>query len=110
MPEDENISQCTTPRLCLTEFEKENCESTWSFNKDISSMMRIRLKDMEAIARDFIDHLECTEIVEWTQAHHEQLEVIEQAKIWLRHIEDARMRYWKVIQYSWDWVSVYDKK
>ena len=28
----------------------------------------------------------------------------------LRHIEDARMRLWKVIQYNWDWVSIYDKK
>ena len=37
-------------------------------------------------------------------------EVIAQATLALRHIEDARMRYWKVIQYSWDGVSVYDKK
>ena len=27
----------------------------------------------------------------------------------LRHIEDARMRLWKVIQYNWDWISIYDK-
>lgn len=36
-------------------------------------------------------------------------EVIAQATLALRHIEDARMRYGKVIQYLWDWVSKYDK-
>jgi len=36
-------------------------------------------------------------------------EQIAQAMLSLRHIEDARMRLWKVIQYNDDWISKYDK-
>lgn len=100
---------CQQPRLCYIELKKENCDSTWNMDIDISSMMRSRLKDMENIARDFIEKLESSNVVEWTEAHHKQLEAIEQAKMAMRHIEDARMKYEKVIQYSSDGVSKFDK-
>jgi len=36
-------------------------------------------------------------------------EVIAQATLAMRHIEDARMKYWKVIQYTKGWASIYDQ-
>ena len=36
-------------------------------------------------------------------------EVFAQAKLAVRHVEDARMRLGKVLQYARDGVSVYDK-
>lgn len=37
-------------------------------------------------------------------------EMIAQSKLALRHIEDARMRLGKVLQYGRDGVSIYDRK
>ena len=62
--------------------------------------MRENLKELEEQARSWIDHLK----ENWAS-----WEVIAQATLAMRHIEDARMKYWKVIQYSQDWVSKFDK-
>lgn len=74
--------------------------SSGEFNINVSFMMREILQEQEETARSYIDYL---------RARWEKWEVIAQATLAMRHIEDARMRYWKVIQYLWDWVSKFDK-
>jgi len=66
-----------------------------------SDVMKSKLQKLEVEWRRFIDELKLQK-KDW--------EVIAQATLAMRHIEDARMRYWKVIQYLWDWVSVFDKE
>lgn len=65
--------------------------------------LRESLKNIERQARYFSNLLKTTNY-SW-----DKWEVIAQSILALRHIEDARMRYGKVIQYSQDWVSIYDK-
>ena len=67
---------------------------------EVANDLRERLAVLEKYARSYIDDLK--KLWNW--------EAIAQATLAMRHIEDARMRYGKVIQYLWDWVSVYDKK
>lgn len=62
-------------------------------------LFREELKNQEDKWREFIESLKKT----W------RWEVIAQATLAMRHLEDARMRYWKVIQYLWDGVSKFDK-
>jgi len=64
-----------------------------------SDVMREKLKVLEMEARRFIDELKLQK-KDW--------EVIAQATLAMRLIEDSRMRYGKVIQYLGDWVSIYD--
>lgn len=66
---------------------------------DVSAVFRDDLKSLEERARYYIEALK------WT----EKWEAIAQATLAMRHIEDARMRYGKVIQYLWDGVSKFDK-
>jgi len=66
----------------------------------VANDLRERLAVLEQYARSYIDDIK--KLWNW--------EAIAQATLAMRHIEDARMRYGKVIQYLWDWVSVYDKK
>ena len=61
---------------------------------------RITLKLLEEQARDYINELKK---IPWNW------EAIAQATLAMRHIEDARMRYGKVIQYLADGVSIFDK-
>ena len=88
--------------LCSKELAKHWNEWTGDFPTDLSVMMRDKLKELESIARSIIEDSLKIDGKNW--------EVIAQWTIALRHIEDARMRYWKVIQYSWDGVSIDDKK
>lgn len=67
----------------------------------ISNDFREVLLKLEKTARDFIGELKEAKDIDW--------EVFAQATLAMRHIEDARMRYGKVIQYLWDWESIYDK-
>ena len=68
--------------------------------------LRDLLKEVETKARDFSELLKANVInISW-----DRWEVIANSILAIRHIEDARMRYWKVIQYSWNWVSIYDKQ
>lgn len=62
------------------------------------------LLDLELKLRKSIADLKWSE-----QAIHDKWECIAHAMLALRHIEDARMRMWKVIQYATSWVSNYDK-
>lgn len=68
-----------------------------------SNELREDLKNIEKKAREFSNLLK-TNNFSW-----DKWEVIAQSILALRHIEDARMRYGKVIQYYQDGVSIYDK-
>lgn len=68
-----------------------------------SNDIREALKNIETQARNFSNLLKTNDF-KW-----DKWEVIAQSILALRHIEDARMRYGKVIQYSQDGVSIYDK-
>jgi len=60
-----------------------------------AEFMRSELKKMEEDARLFIAKIKKEETLlgnKW--------ETIAQATLWMRHIEDARMKFWKVIQYA----------
>jgi hypothetical protein len=76
----------------------------WLDFENIATKFRDELLELEASAREFSDFLKKGE-VEW-----DKWECIAQSILAMRHLEDARMRYWKVIQYLNDWVSIYDKK
>ena len=77
--------------------EKEQTETT--ANYDFAVEMRENLEHMEEKARTAIS----------IAKKSGKGEVIAQATIALRHIEDARMRYGKVIQYDGDGESCYNK-
>ena len=64
--------------------------------------MREELNTLEKCAREWIAQLKQVPGVDG--------EVFAQMTLALRHIEDARMRYGKAIQYLWDGISVYDKQ
>ena len=69
-------------------------------NLDHANMMRSELELAEKSTRDRIEIMKRDGVL-W--------EVIAQATLALRHIEDARMRYGKVIQYLGDGTSIYNK-
>lgn len=71
----------------------------------IAEDLREKLKDFEQLARDFADILKGSNCLPM----FDKSECIAHAMLALRHIEDARMRYWKVIQYAGTWVSSYQK-
>lgn len=76
--------------------------------ENYAHFLREELKKLEKSARWFISKIK--------QENDEDLgnkwETIAQATLWMRHIEDARMKYWKVIQYSnpENQESIFDKK
>ena len=66
------------------------------FRADMLSMeknLRLAIKQLKETDEELYDKWEC----------------IAHAMLALRHIEDARMRMWKVIQYAWDGDSIYNK-
>ena len=68
-------------------------------NEECANDLRKKLNDLESYARNYITDLKA--LWNW--------EAFAQATLAMRHIEDARMRYGKVIQYLGDGVSIYDK-
>ncbi len=84
-------------------YDNSGHERSNNFSLDMANLMREKLAEVEDLARS-MDRVLCNKC-SWSN-----WEVIAHARLALRHIEDARMRYGKVIQYSTDWVSVYDKK
>ena len=67
---------------------------------------RNELLRLEKEARQYLEDMKWTSF--WPKwIYH--WEAIAQATLAMRHIEDARMRYGKVIQYLSDWVSNFDK-
>lgn len=77
----------------------------WESFEDICNDFRNDLKLLERKARNLSEDLKKSEPVEWGNKWAQ----IAQSIIAIRHLEDARMRFWKVIQYLWDWVSKFDK-
>lgn len=91
-----------TPVEETTQEQCESCECERVRTvEEMSDELRNRLKLLEDTWRAYIQDLKDAK-ADW--------EVIAQATLAMRHIEDARMRYGKVIQYLWDGVSIYDKK
>lgn len=72
------------------------------FAKNWREALNISVK----LLKDYKESLSSIPVNEW----EDRGEVFANLMLALRHIEDARMRLWKMIQYSDGWVSVYDKK
>lgn len=91
----------------LIEKERRNYQAETSWNKlnDLCSMMRSKLLELEDLSKSFTDLIKM-----WEVKATNQWECIAQSILAMRHIEDARMRFWKVIQYwSEEQKSIYDK-
>jgi hypothetical protein len=68
--------------------------------------LRSELRSLELLARRLKDHATFKGEQAFAGQHSE---MIGQSMLAVRHIEDARMRIGKVLQYSGDGVSIYDK-
>jgi len=77
----------------------------WPSFKSIATDLREALKNIEVSARGFSKQLK----EPGAKQGSDKWEVIANSILAIRHLEDARMRYWKVLQYLWDWVSKFDK-
>lgn len=66
--------------------------------------LRESLKNTEEQARRYVQFIKDSQ-----EDLHDKWECIAQAMLALRHIEDARMRFWKVIQYATTGESNYKK-
>lgn len=64
--------------------------------------LRAFLKNVESDARIVVQYIKDSQ-----ESLHDKWECIAQAMLALRHIEDARMRFWKVIQYATTGESTY---
>lgn len=69
-----------------------------------SESLRDSLKNIEAQARRYVQFIKDS-----TENLHDKSECIAQAMLAIRHIEDARMRFGKVIQYATTGESSYVK-
>lgn len=65
-----------------------NCETTGSVVKDLASMMRSKLKEIEFLAREMSSYIKNT-----SEDLGDNGEVIAQSMLAMRSIEDSRMRY-----------------
>lgn len=72
--------------------------------------IRIRIKLLEKNVRDLKDKIAKERRGQEDAFPGQSAEVLGQVTIAFRHLEDARMRIGKVIQYSGDGVSVFDKE
>lgn len=81
-------------------------EITAEMLQKMSAEFREELKKLEKKAREFIS---LTKNVK-PEYVSDKWECIAQATLGMRKIESARMKYWKVIQYSWNWESCFDEK
>jgi len=73
---------------------------------DHSNQLRTSLGSIETAIREYVEAVKHAE----DQEGFNRGECTAQAMLALRHVEDARMRIGKVIQYADGGVSVYDKK
>lgn len=71
----------------------------------MAEAMREKLKEVEIMARQYTEVVKSQNCVPM----HDKGEVIADAMLALRHIEDARMRYGKCIQYATTGESNYSK-
>lgn len=77
--------------------------------KQIATRLRAALLEIELDARKLGDHAELGR-GQPEQFPGQHGEMIAQSKLALRHVEDARMRLGKVLQYGRDGVSIYDRQ
>lgn len=73
--------------------------------EQLAELIRKQQKEMEENIRLFVQKIKETDQELW-----DKWECIAQAMLALRAHEESRMRLWKVIQYAWNWESIYDKK
>lgn len=86
----------------------ETTESTIESVQDpvlMAEAMRHHLKNIEEMARQYAEVVKSQNCVPM----HDKGEVIAQCMLALRHIEDARMRYGKCIQYATTGESSFQK-
>ena len=74
--------------------------------KEICEQYRSECKEIEKKSRSLMEHDTFKGEQSYLNQHSEMKANIMLA---VRHLEDARMRFGKVIQYSGDGVSIYDK-
>lgn len=74
--------------------------------KSMCDRLRATLKEIEQQTRAIKDHSTFKKEQSYQGQHGE---MIAQSMLAVRHIEDARMRLGKVLQYAGDGVSIYDK-
>jgi len=74
--------------------------------KELCDRLRAELKDIEKQVRSMKEGPRFTGEQSYLGQHGE---MIAQSMLAVRHIEDARMRLGKVLQYAEDGVSIYDK-
>jgi hypothetical protein len=91
--------------LIEREWSNQNSETSWNRLNDLCSMMRSKLWEIEDLSKSL------TELIKmWAVITANQWECIAQSILAMRHVEDARMRFGKVIQYwSVEQKSIYDK-
>lgn len=82
----------------MNDQEQEDSEPTI---KELCDGLRLRLLSVERLARGIKGHPEVTSVFDPGEA-------IAQSMLAVRHIEDARMRLGKVLQYIRDGVSAFD--
>ncbi len=70
--------------------------------------LRGACRDIEQDARKLLEHQAITDDEEAYSGQHD--EMVEQGKLAVRAIEEARMRLGKIMQYADDGVSVFDKQ
>lgn len=76
--------------------------------QELCKMGRDQLKQIEKLTRNHVMNNSLFRFQE--QAYPGQhAEMKEQLMLAIRHVEDARMRLGKVLQYAGDGVSIYDK-
>jgi hypothetical protein len=73
---------------------------------DKCERLRATLRQVEVEARGIREHPALKEADAYLGQHGE---MIAQSMLAVRHIEDARMRLGKVLQYAGDGVSIFDK-
>ena len=67
--------------------------------------LRSELGLLEKKLRSLTEDIKKCDIIIW-----DKWECIAQSILAVRQLECSRMRLGKVIQYYWDWVSIYDKE
>jgi hypothetical protein len=74
--------------------------------KGLCDSLRAELLTIEKAARGIKEHAELQGLQAFAGQHSE---MIAQSMLAVRHIEDARMRIGKVLQYGRDGVSIFDR-
>lgn len=80
------------------------CEEQPKTIIEYSSWLRTKIKDVASAVKSFKSNLTQYPERDW----EDRWEVIANIMLAYRHLEDARMRLWKVIE-AVEWQNIYDK-